>query len=121
VKNKLQRHGLVEEATAAHLVHLTIHAIPSCVILLPAQITSPSFSLDSSSMTTTNSPRRIASTASDTGSNRNGEGGMVAAFGFNVGADILQDSFLQVEAVSANVFMYASGLPVVHLVYVDRI
>jgi hypothetical protein len=46
---------------------------------------------------------------------------MVAAFGFNVGADILQDSLLQVEAVSANVFMYASGLPVVHLVYVDRI
>ena len=63
----------------AHLVYCIIHAIPSAVILLPAHTRSPSFSLLSSSMMSTNSPRRIASIASGTELNVNGEGGVSGA------------------------------------------
>lgn len=72
-----------------HLVHLTNHAIPSAVNELPEQITSPSFSRFSSSMTTTNSPFLIAATASGTESNLKGEGTSVGGLATSVGSDIV--------------------------------
>ena len=55
----------------AHLVTFINHAIFSVVIASAAIIKSPSFSLDSSSMTTTNSPCRNAARASSIESNVN--------------------------------------------------
>ena len=52
---------------------------------------SPSFSLLSSSMTTTNSPLAIARVASSIVSNLNGVGGVRSAFDVRVGNDIVRD------------------------------
>ena len=78
----------IGHASTTRLVHRIIHAMPSVVILLAAQTTSPSFSLDSSSITTTNSPLRIASTADDTESKRKGDGGVEDALAWRRGADM---------------------------------
>lgn len=78
----------MQEDENTHLVHLIIHAIPSVVTAEAAQTTSPSFSRLSSSMTTTNSPRLIASIASGTGSNWKGVGGVVGGLDTWVGRDI---------------------------------
>src|SRR5581483_4674907 len=51
------------------LVWRTMKAIPSGVIFSAAMIRSPSFSRSASSMTTTNSPRAMAATASSIGAN----------------------------------------------------
>jgi hypothetical protein len=77
------------KALITYLVQRIIQAIPSVVTFSAAQIKSPSFSLLSSSMTTTNSPRAIASIASGIGSKANGEGGVVAGSDTRVGNDIL--------------------------------
>ena len=58
-----------EEGT--HLVCLIIHAIFCADIALAAAMRSPSFSRPSSSMTTRNSPRANAASASSIGSNAN--------------------------------------------------
>lgn len=88
-----------ETSNQTHLECLTNHAIPSVVTLLAAHTTSPSFSLDSSSMTTTNSPRPMASMADSTGSKVKGEG--------RAGAE---EEMVELEAVGADMVCGAGGV-----------
>jgi hypothetical protein len=77
------------EKERTDLVHRIIQAIPSVVTFPAAQTRSPSFSLPSSSMTTTNSPFLYASIASGTGSKVKGEGGVVGGCDIRRGADMV--------------------------------